>query len=406
MRNEAKHSLILIGGTGATAALGLAYSVYAGRMLGPSDYADFAAAVSLVMFFNIALGPINGTIARFTAQFRARGEPGRIRGLGRAVIRRVAFYGLIVAGGAMLLGSFVAEFLQWRAPLLIVAIAIVYVTVLLSVPRGVLRGVQSFGHLSINTLVEAALRLAGGVALLMFVGGVGAALTAYLLGALAVLLLGWLQLRSVWAGCPVLPVDGTAVKRFTLPLFVMMAVSAGYQNLDMLLVKRCFASEHAGAYGATFTLARTMSVLVTPFTILLLPLLTTLHEQRRRWAGSFLRVCGYFLLLSVGPLLLFYLFPGWIIERLYGPQFGGAAALLLPLAIARVVGFLGHLLALAGVAANRFGFLVVYVPGLAAEIVALALWHDSLAMVVTVVLTVQAVTVAGLCAVSIVQTNR
>ena len=276
MRTETRHTTILIAGTGTTAVFSLLYAAYAGRVIGPAEYADFATAVALVMMCQIALGPINGTITRFTAEYFARGEKGKILALSRAITRRVTLYGLLGVALALLAVKPLAALLQFSSILpLVVAFGMIYLMLLVSVPRGVLRGVQSFGHLSVNTVLEAAIRFAVGVLVLAFARVAVSGLSAYVVALVAILIASRFQLRHVWAGVEPQSVDGAAVRRFTAPMFVMMLTSAGFAHLDMFFVKHCFAPTEAGVYGAAFTLARAMSVLVTPFTTLLLPALST-----------------------------------------------------------------------------------------------------------------------------------
>ena len=54
------------------------------------------AALAFASFCNIALGPINGTIAKFSAQYAARGEYGKVRSIYREAARRMALYGFVV----------------------------------------------------------------------------------------------------------------------------------------------------------------------------------------------------------------------------------------------------------------------------------------------------------------------
>ena len=154
MRTETRHSIVLTAGTGTTAALSLIYTVYAGRVLGRVAYADFVAAVSFANLCYIALGPINGTVARFTAQYASRSEYGKIRTLCREVGKRVAKYGVLglIAGLVMLKPLAVVLRFDSVVPLLL-AYVMVYLTLLLSVARGVLRGVQSFHQYNLNPLL-------------------------------------------------------------------------------------------------------------------------------------------------------------------------------------------------------------------------------------------------------------
>jgi len=400
MRPETRNSVILVLGTGTTAVLSLVYCVYAGRRLGPAGgYADFTAALAFASFCNIALGPINGTIAKFSAGYAARGEYGKVRSIYREAARRMALYGFVVFALAALAAGPVAAALNFQsaAPLM-VACAMVYLTLLLSVGRGVLRGVQSFGAYNVNIVAEAAIRLTLGVAIFASFRTALAGLGAYILALLATLALMCGQLRGAWRGHECEPLDGAAIRRFVAPMFVMMGVSAGFENIDLLFVKHYFGELEAGVYGAAFILARAISVVATPFQLLILPLVASLYEQGRTLGRTFGRICMYFALLAAGPLLLFWLCSEGIVTGLYGPKYHAAAPLLLPLGLTRLVGYLGVMIALFYASMGRFGFLGVYVPGLVVQAAALTVWHSSLSTVVVTVLIVQSAALAGMVA--------
>lgn len=397
MRPETRHSLVLIFGTGMTTALAVVYSVYAGRTLGKEAYGDFVAVLSLVALCHLSLGPINGTVARFTAQYAAEDSLGRARTLWRYVTRRVAAYGLVVSAAALVAAVPLASLLRlssvWS---LVVGVAIIYVTLVLAVSRGALRGLQAFGSLSLNTIMESAVRLGLGVALLAVWCHTASGLSAYLAALVVVLFVARAQLGRLWRDHDYERVDGTSIRRFAGPLLIMTITSAGLQNVDMLFAKRFLIEADAGLYAAAFTLSRTMSALVTPFTTLLLPVLTQLHGEGRRLGGTFARTCTYFLILAAVPITLFAVWPQQIMTLLYREEFADAGALLLPLTLMRLFGYLCHLIALAFAATNRFRFLWVYVTGFGAELVLLLCWHNSGEQIARVGLLTQGVILVAL----------
>jgi len=341
------------------------YGVYATRVLGEGSVGAFTHALSVVAFLQIAFGPINGTVAKFAAEYAARGGMGRVRSLVSEVARRVAAYGGIALVVASVAAFPLASFWKYTSPApLLIALLITYATLILSVARGALRGLQRFGALNTNTIVESACRLAIGLALLGFWGGASVALLAYLIALVVTLALSLRQLRSMWNDTPRERVDGRAVRRFALPMFAFMLVSAGFQNIDMFLVKRVLPMAEADSYGVAFFLTgRAIAALVTPFTILLLPMLAHLHERGQSTRRPFLRVCGYFLLSTGIPLVLFGTFPGHLLNLLYGDRFSEAASVLFLLAIARILGHFCHIIGLARAAAGRFSFLIIYGSG-------------------------------------------
>lgn len=407
MRSEARDSLILLFGTGLTTGLGMLYSIYVARTLGPSNAADFFMALSLVAFCQIALGPINATVTRFTAQYAAHNEYGKIRSLYREVARRVATYGLLGIPLMLVLLKPLGQWLQFESIwTLVVCIAMLFGLMLLSVARGVIRGVQRFSSHNLNIVVEAASRLVIGLIILQWYPSATLGLSAYVAALVITLWVSKKQLQNIWAGYDPAGVDGQAIKRFTAPMFIMMITSAGFQNIDMLFTKHYFTDVEAGLYGASFTLARSISALVTPFTTLLLPLLSTLHSRGERMLKPFLRVCGYFLILAIVPMLLFGLWPENIMQLLYGDAFAGSAEVLFPLAMVRLIGYLCHMLALAYASMNRFRFLYIYAPGLIIQCIWLGYDHDSVMRIVQISLLVQSAVLIAMIIFWFVERNR
>lgn len=390
MRPETKQSIVLVGGTGIATVLGLAFSAVAGRLLGPERGADFFGAVSLVAFCQIALGPINATVARFCARFVGESSPGKVHSLYRAVLRRVMFVGAIATCAALLASPLIRMGLRFDSSgPVIVALLTLYVTFVLSVARGALRGLQAFVSLNVNNITEALVRLTVGLLLLLMLRSATVAVAAYFSGVMIAALLGHMQVTALVGGHERERVAGKEVVAFSLPMFLMMLTAAGFQNIDMLVVKSLFADAEAGLFGASHALARTMGALVTPFNTLVLPLAARMHGEGESVAGPMLRVVAYFLMLAAIPLLIFALASGFVMTTLFGAAYEPAAGLLFPLALARLAGHTAHLGALACAAMGRFQFLYVYGAGFFAQAVLLMMFHGSPETVVRVALVSQ-----------------
>lgn len=390
MRNETRDSIILTIGTGATALLSLVYLSLAGRIIDETRFADFTAATAFIAMCTLAMGPINGTVAKFTAQFAARDELGKVVALYRELSKRVIRYGVIALVIGLLLLFPLTDILKLSSvwPLLL-AYATVFVTLPLGVFRGVLRGVQRYALLKLNTLMESAIRLAVGGVLLWMFATVSAGLCAFVISLAFMVWVSRIQIRRILGDRSPVAVDGAAIKRFSIPIFVMMLTSAAFQNVDMLFVKSQFGELQAGAFGAAYGLARSISALFTPFNIMLLPLMTTLHERKSAAAGAFLRVCVYFLILVSVPVVVFAIWPQQIITAMYHDKHADAANMLLWITLTRVAGYMGHLLGLTFLAREDYRFLWIYVPSLAIQLVAMYAFSSTLSSLIFTVLIVQ-----------------
>ena len=393
VRSEMGQASRLLAGTAGTALLGVAYGIFATRRLDAAAVAAFTHALSIIALLQIGLGPINATVARFSAEFAASGRLGMVRSLVREVNRRAARYCLLALIPVLLAAVPLSRFWKYDSPVpLQVALLTVGATVFLNVVRGTLRGLQLFGAFNVSTVSEAAIRLLSGVALLSFWVNATAGLLPYLLAVIVALLLSASRLRDAWGEAEPLPVDGGAVRRFAAPMVLLMSTSAALQNLDMLIVKRLFETGDAAVYGIAFYLSgRVMAVLVAPFNTLILPLVASRAGTGRQPRSTVVRVAAVFVVVAAVPLAIIGLWPRETMQLLYADRFAEAASLLLPLAIARLMGSLSHLLALARAASGRFGFLAIFCTGVIGEIVALAIWHQTPAVVARVVLVSQAI---------------
>ena len=407
MRTETRDTIVLTAGTGATALMSLIYLSIAGRMIDAARFGDFTGATAFIALCTLALGPINGTVAKFTAQYTARAQFGRIVALYRAMSRRVARYGALAFGIGLLVLLPLSRFLQFESvwPLLLAYVA-VYLTVLLCVFRGVLRGVQRYGLLKINTFVESVVRLGSGALLLWLFASVAAGLSAYIVALGVIVIVARWQIRGILADHQPQSLDGAAIRRFSVPIFAMMLTSAALQNADMLFVKARFDELQAGTYGAAFGLARTVGALFTPFNIMMLPLMTTLYEQKSATGGAFVRVCVYFLILVSLPLFVFAVWPNVVVAGMYGNKYAGASGLLFLITLTRVVGFFGHLIGLTFLSRDDYRFLWWYVPCLFVQLVAMYRLGTTPRSLIIVVLVVQTGAALLLAAGLVVTTRR
>lgn len=372
MSTEFRHTLNLVIGTGATAAAALVYASITARALGKELFGEVAVCLSIIMAAQTAFGPINGIVSRFTADYASRGAWGMVRTLHRAFTMRVLRWGAVGALATLLAAAPLRDLFQLSSTtLLYLSYTILFITLWLSVGRGVLRGAQAFTAHNVNTILDAAIRLLCGAVLIYFWPSPGPALLAYLIGLLVTLAYTPRQLGALWKNHVAQSIDGAAVRRFAWPMFALMLITASFQNVDMLYVKHEFSAEEAGIYGAAFTLTRLMAVLVTPFNVVLLPLLAARHAGGLPVHGSLARQCLYFLLLAAGPLALFALWPHHVVRVFFSGTYEPAAVLIAELALVRLLGHMCHMVALAGAAIGDFRYLYFYAPLFALQVILL-----------------------------------
>jgi O-antigen/teichoic acid export membrane protein len=375
----------LMGVAGASALLTMSYIVVTGRLLGPAEYSDFSAALSLIYFFAVTTSPMTPTVGRMVARLNVRGDHAGIATLRNAVIRRAVLWCGLAAGTGIALSPWIARWLNFRsAAAVALALTASSLCAIVSVDRGLLHGLLQVRQYNLNTFVEAFVRCFGALALLLWVSASAAAsLSTYVAGFAAAELMILFSFRGELKS-EGRAVDWTEFKRLLVPMSILMIAVAVFQNTDMLAVKRWMPASQAGFYGAASALGRSFGVVFVPLYVFSGPVLAAAHEQRRRVTAEALRLCGWFVAASVVPLTLFVLWPRPLVTLLYGKTFAPAASLIVPVAGVAIVTYLALLAVQVFITLGDFRFLSVYAVAAALQIVLLALYHDSFRTVLTV----------------------
>jgi len=368
----------LVVAAGITAILTIGYIVYAGRVLGPAEYADFSAGLSVIYLFSVALSPVTPTVARLVTRSAVRGDIAAVASLRRAVLLRLVIALVVVALLLLAFATPIARALHFRTTsTLLISFSAALLFALLSVDRGVIHGLLRFRAHNVNTVLEAVIRAGGAVVLLHTWRNSTAALLSYAIALLIAEGVIAAMFAREWHGVSSAAVDWQEVTRLTLPMVVLMLAIAIFQNADVLAVKRWFAASDAGVYGAASAVARAFGVIFVPLYVLAGPLLTGAHDSGRPLRGLTLQLCGVFLALSAIPLLLFVVWPERIMTLLYGPAYAAAGPLVARLGGVAIVTYTALMLAQALISVADFRFLAVYGLGAIAQVIALLARHAS-----------------------------
>ncbi len=327
MRNgdDFRRTIELVAGSGTVAVCTLIYVLAVGRALGPTDYADFSAALSLFYLVTVVLSPLAPTTARLVARYVERGEIHRAGALHHALLHRVGRWTAMAAIPLLLITIPLAHALHFASPVSVaLSFAAAGAFTIANIQRGTLQGLGRFREQNLNQIVEAALRLVAAIVILLYIPTASGALAAYA-GALVI---AALLLRKRTPSTSDEEIDWRDVKRLAAPMFVAMIGLSVSQYADLLAVKRWFSATEAGHYGAASTLARSIGVVFVPIYVVAGPLLTRLHERNEPLLPDTLRLCGFFVALAAAPTAVFAFAGEWVVTILYGPAFREAGPIL------------------------------------------------------------------------------
>jgi O-antigen/teichoic acid export membrane protein len=399
---DLRHTAELVAGAIVTALLSFAYTLGVGRMLGPAGYADFSAALSMLYFLAVAVSPLMPTTARLVTRYRIRGEEQRIAALEQAVLRKVLRWSAYASVPLIIAVVPLSRLFRFASPAplaLAFAAAVIYATV--SIRRGVLQGRSRFREQVLNTVIEAALRLAGAIAILYFVKSA----TAALIGYVGALLIADALLRH--RGSSDATVEWPEVWKLAKPMLIAMAGVAVYQNADVLAVKRWFSATDAGNYGAASTLVRSISVLFVPIYTVAGTRLTDLHERGKGLRKATLGFCAYFIALAAVPALIFAFAGPPVVALLYGKTFAPAGELIVRLAGVPLLTYTSLMIGQALITVHDRSFGPLYLGFAVLQVAALVVMHQSTSAIIASLYVVQgALLIAMLIALARLKAER
>jgi O-antigen/teichoic acid export membrane protein len=333
------------------------------------------------------MAPGAQTLAYFTASYVAAGDLDSALALERRALRLLAIAGVVVIAVTVAASSPLATLLHFRSRLSLVLAAASAVGVgALHIKRGRLLGQQQFRRYSWNITTESIVRLLLAVALLLLAASAAASLAAYVVALLAAMAL------AGWQKGDFREVDMAAVRRYFAPVFAYTIIYAGFQNIDVLIVKRLFPPAEAGMYGAASFLSRAAGMLVMPFVAFAVPHLVEALGDPAEVRRRFVRICAQYSILAAVAVAVIGSGSRLIIALLFGPGYGPAAGLLLPLSAAIALSGLVFLVCQLPVASNRFAFVKWYALGLLVEIAGLARFHRTLLDIALVLIIANVIT--------------
>ncbi|MFQ6066294.1 MAG: oligosaccharide flippase family protein [bacterium] len=360
------------------------FHLYMGRHLSPADYGILYSLITLLIIVSVPTITIRTVMARYVSHFMIKNEYGKVRSLLFSSFKVVFLGGLL----GFLVFSFasgqIAQYLQIpsRTPVIILGV-IVLITVIMPVGRGALQGLEKFGHLGLNFLSQAGLKLGSGIVLVYFGFKVNGALAAFILGGLAALFLLLRPLNFFFHGKELAGTVGLKkIYQYSAPVIIAISCLWVMVNVDVILVKHFFKPLEAGYYSAAALVGRVIFFLPESIGIVMFPKTSQLHVQRRKSFFVLKKTLLFVGLLAGGAATGCILFPSFVTRILWGTKYSSSAPLVGRFALAMTLFSLANVLFLYQLSIHSFRFL--YLAGIFAisEIVAITIFHSSLSQVV------------------------
>jgi O-antigen/teichoic acid export membrane protein len=318
----------------AAGLMAYAYHFVAGRMLGRAAYGELASLVAAVYLLSLPTNVVSTISMRFAAEAHARRDAPALRALLRRLTILMLGLGALLCAVLLVGRSWIAQFLgitgSGRIGILALAAAL---WLLLPVNRGILQGMQRFGFLSTNLVLDATVRV-GLCAMLLALGyGVPGAVLALVLGPLIAYGHSFLGLRGLLGGQRGRAVSGRRLGAFALPATVGLLGITYLFNIDVILAKHYLTPDAAGTYAAGAVLGRVVYFASFSIAGVMFPEVATLHARNQRHFPVVELSLGLVVALAV-PITLVYAFLPGLVVLPFGKAFTPVTQYLLPFALA------------------------------------------------------------------------
>lgn len=337
---------------------------------------------SLLMLLGMIPASLGLVVVKYVSAAKEKSE---IAILVKWMNKRIFLIGFIMFIAIASASPLIASFMNIPNPFLIILIGSIFI---FSLPatfnRAIMQGLLLFKRMVLTILVETVGKLILGVGLVYIGLSVGGAIT----GLLMAVFLGWFLTYTYTKKYYTATKDKIPMLKplfwYSIPVLVQSIAITSLYSSDVVLVKHFFSPHDAGIYAALATIGRIIFFGAGPIGAVMFPLVS----QRQARGDNYERVFFYSLmltlLLALGVLLIYWLFPELTISILSGQRYLEAADLLVWFGIFMTLFTLSALIVNYHLSLGRFQ--VVLLPAIAAlfQIVGILTFHQTLMSVIFV----------------------
>ena len=359
------------------------------RLLIPSDYGIFAALLSIFNIFSVFSLTITTVFAKFTAVYIGQRKEEFIGPLIKKGSLWVGVMAFVICGMIIFFSKFIADFLNINnVQLIAITSAILFFSLLSSVPLGVLQGSLKFLNLSLVNIFSSFIKLVSSITLLLAGLRVFGAINAFLISSIAAFIIPFFAVLK-YLGKPKESAFTMSnlyhrLSMYAFPVFLSGIGMTVIISIDIILVKHFFKAEIAGHYSALSLMGRSIFYVVQPIVFVLFPIIAQKNERKEKLFGTVLLS----LILTGAPALvlslIYFIYPE-IILKIFFPseEYAYLASYLGPFSIFVLFYVLAFLLNSFYISIGKIKVFFLTIAAGTIEIILITFFHESIQQVIT-----------------------
>ena len=328
---------------------GFLYRILIARYLGPGDYGLISLGLSiLTLAIPITVLGLPLGVARYISFYKGKNDKRRIKGILNFTFKISSVSGLVSFILFFLLSNWLANTVFKEPSLAIILKIFAFTMIIFPIKTIILAAIRGFQHMRYwvysETIISKSVLISTTFLFLIFGFGIIGAAIAYSLSILAffISLLYFLN-RLFPLFNPIKPKSATKeLLVFSWPLIFASVIWAFVGHLDTLMLGYFDTAANVGIYNAAFPSALLISVILTTFGIIFMPVSSELLAKNKldELKKLFRVVTKWIFLLTLPGFLLLLLFANTVLRVFFGTEYVLGA---LPLSILAVGYFIASI---------------------------------------------------------------
>ena len=310
----------------------LLYHLFMVRYLSPIDYGHLNALLALFMVISVPANTVQTTVTRFVSSLQVEGEYDHMKGILRHFLIVMSIIAFLFFFIILVTSHLISSFLQISSNMLVIIFGISLMFAMMNpVPWGGLQGLQRFGSLTLNLIINGGLKLTLGIIFIFWgfrlFGAMGAIAIAYFITFIISLfmLMSYLPKIGLLTHQEQNILGGnqsyfSEIYYYFFPVGITLLCFMLLTNIDLILVKHFFSPIEAGYYSIAQMAGKIILFLPFPIVMVMFPKLASLKAKKQKEKA--LAILGQSLtmatLLCGAAAALCFLFPSFIIRVLSG----------------------------------------------------------------------------------------
>jgi O-antigen/teichoic acid export membrane protein len=368
-----KGSAIAVVGTNLASFFAYIFHVLFGRLLGPVNYSELAAFISITTVFSASFIALGTVVVKFAAIEKEKN--GVFFSWLTGVAHKIALFLFLVI---LFSTPFLSKFLSINFYIILFLPFVVVLAFYGSIFKSYLQGLLKFIQMVVSVNIDIIVRLLIGLLLVNLGLGVTGAVSAIFLGILIGVIIALFFLRKFVKRASGVYKGASKVYKYALPVLIMTVAMTSFITTDVILVKHYFAPLEAGLYSSLSTLGKIIIYGSIPVAGVMFPIVARRHEAQKRSVKVFLLSLLFTFAIAGSVLTIFYFFPTQSVTILFGEKYLSAAKDLFLFGMFSFLYVINYLIVYFYLSVNKTNLAYVTPIGALLQIVIIFILHESI----------------------------